>query len=244
MPTFKPFELNANNHETAATADQEWTSWDFQRLPKRSTAATDEAANAQESASFEPQSELKQLREKARAEAFQQGLEQGREQGFTEGYKDGQEQAQKATEEAFTERCSKTLTPLSSMVEHFNQAVAKLDEQFAESLVQLALTVGKQLAGEALEVHPEQILTLVREILHEDPFIKDRPTLLLHPDDHTLVAEHLATELQQAGWKLRHDERVGRGGCRLVSEHGELDATLETRWQRITEQLRGSHGGN
>nr|MBP9956812.1 flagellar assembly protein FliH [Pseudomonas sp.] len=41
-----------------------------------------------------------------------------------------------------------------------------------------------------------------------------------------------------AGWQLQPDELVSRGGCRVNSASGELDATWESRWDSLLEQLR------
>lgn len=43
----------------------------------------------------------------------------------------------------------------------------------------------------------------------------------------------LGGELQAAGWQLRADDSLARGGCRVRSASGEMDASLESRWKRV-----------
>lgn len=195
-----------------------------------------------EQAQFDQQSELRQLREQARQEAFEEGLKAGREAGFQAGHEEGLKAGREEGKAEYNVQLKKALAPLADLIKEADTAVQGMDAHLSESLLQLALTVGRQLAGEALAANPEQVLELIRAILHEDPMLTDKPVLLLNPEDLELVKQHLEQEIATVGWKLRADDRLERGGCRLISANGELDATIETRWQRIVHQLRGRHG--
>ncbi|MNN38728.1 Flagellar assembly protein FliH [compost metagenome] len=48
---------------------------------------------------------------------------------------------------------------------------------------------------------------------------------------------HLAGELEAAGWTVRADATVARGGCIASAASGELDASLATRWSRVIKAL-------
>ncbi|HEY9447557.1 MAG TPA: FliH/SctL family protein, partial [Burkholderiales bacterium] len=61
--------------------------------------------------------------------------------------------------------------------------------------------------------------------------------LVLHPDDVALVQQHLAHDLEAAGWLICGDETLTRGGCRVDAASGELDATLEARWEQVAATL-------
>ena len=97
---------------------------------------------------------------------------------------------------------------------------------------------GEQLAGEALAAKPEQVLALVRELLHQEPQLGAHPRLWLHPDDLALVEEHLAVELTTAGWQARVDPDLQRGGCRVTGDAGERDASRACRWDMLLAKLR------
>ena len=56
--------------------------------------------------------------------------------------------------------------------------------------------------------------------------------------------EYLGKELKAAGWALQPDDQVSRGGCRVTSATGELDATWESRWQAVRQQVRGRHSAS
>lgn len=239
MPTFKPFdETFANQKPTSQqSVDKVWKSWSMQEFQHDSTESLDAAAMTSKH-EFKAQDELKELKDQARKEAYEEAYTKGENEGFEQGYKEGLIKGEQEGKERYEAALSEAINPLNSMLSQLEDALTTINDQLAESIVQLAVTVGKQLAGEALAVAPEEVLSLIREIIHEDPMLADRPTLLLHPDDAALVEQHLSQELSSHGWRMRADERIDRGGCRLVSAQGELDATIDTRWERIVERLR------
>ena len=77
-----------------------------------------------------------------------------------------------------------------------------------------------------------------RSLLHTDPPLIGHQRLWLNPSDRDLVAEHLREELDAAGWTLQPDDQISRGGCRVTSANGELDATWESRWAAVKAQVR------
>jgi flagellar assembly protein FliH len=97
--------------------------------------------------------------------------------------------------------------------------------------------VARQLVRSTLADDPSVLLPAVRELLTSEPALCGSPSLLLHPDDVTLVETHLHGELAAAGWSVRADPCVARGGCIASAASGELDASLATRWSRVIKAL-------
>ncbi|KAF0804075.1 flagellar assembly protein FliH [Alcanivorax xiamenensis] len=188
--------------------------------------------------SFDARSELNALRRQVRDQAYQEGRQAGFEAGQEQGYTQGLEQGRHDGEQQAREQAAASLAPLAELATQFQNAIQTLDRQIADDLVDLALAVGKQLAGEALTARPEQVLALVRELLHQEPQLGADPRLWLHPDDLVLVEEHLATELTAAGWQVRVDPDLQRGGCRVTGDAGERDASRACRWDMLLAKLR------
>ncbi|MFD2837044.1 flagellar assembly protein FliH [Azotobacter vinelandii] len=187
---------------------------------------------------FKRDAELKALREQVREEARRQGYEEGFAAGRTDGHAQGLEEGRQAGERALQEKIREAAEPLRALAQSFEQALAQLDGEIAEQLVELALAGARQLAGEALRVEPEHILPTVRALLHSEPPLAGRPRLWLHPADLQVVREQLGAELEAAGWQLQPDALITRGGCRATSQSGDLDATWESRWAAIVRQVR------
>jgi flagellar assembly protein FliH len=169
--------------------------------------------------------ELQRLRQQARdageAEGRLQGYAQGRVDGHAEGLAEARAQA----------------AQLLALARSLPAAITCAERDIADSLLGLALDLGRQLAGAALQIDPAIILAAVRELLNAEPALSGSPRLLLHADDAALVREHLSDDMQAAGWTLQVDAAITRGGCVVKAGSGELDATIETRRERVEAAL-------
>lgn len=205
-------------------------------------AAIAEAAHAGrnpvDERAFQQQSELRALREKTRAAAHQEGYTTGFAEGREEGYAEGLQASREAGERELAERRRELVEPLVALVNGLREALEQLDTDIGDSLADVALATGRQLAGDALQAKPEQIRTLIRDLLREEPLFSGQPCLRLHPDDLALVDSQLADELGATGWKVQADATLERGGCRVTGPEGELNATREVRWQALLARAR------
>lgn len=224
-------------------SDVPWRRWQMGELVgRREEAATDDGPSPDETArrkaAFQRQAELRALHEQVSQEAREQGHREGFAAGHAEGLARGLAEGHEQARNELEREARETLAPLLPLAEQFGEALARLDEEVAGELVELALATGRQLAGEALKARPRQVLEIVRALLHTEPAMTGKPRLWLHPLDHRLVEEHLGHELEAAGWTLQPDDQLSRGGCRVTSASGELDATWESRWQAVKGQVR------
>ena len=227
-----------------ALKDDQWRTWQMDELqdrapiPEGATPADLERQarirrRAQEhQAALE--AERQRVREAAREEGYREGFETGHREGHAAGLKEGREQG----DAELRKRTQEVVAPLVPLASRFGEAIAQLDDEIADALVNLALATGRQLAGDALKASPEQILEIVRELIHVEPALSGKPRLWLHPDDQVLVEAQLGQELESAGWRLQPDDQLSRGGCRVTSQSGELDASWESRFEAIANQIR------
>ncbi|WP_043318863.1 flagellar assembly protein FliH [Microbulbifer sp. HZ11] len=176
--------------------------------------------------------ELDGLRTSAREEGHQQGYEAGYSDGYALGLSEGRAEGIAETDQ----QRKILLAPLEELARNFSHALTSIDGEIAEEISKLALLVGRHLADEALKADPQQVCGLVRTLLREEPVTSDQARLWLHPEDLPLVQTDLGNELISAGWRLEQDPRLTRGGCRVTTSSGELDATRETRWQEVLKR--------
>ena len=233
-PPGRPARAAAFDAHQRATAPSEaahhaWQRWEMASLAKPKAAARGAAAPPADA----PQPvrtprddlELERLRREARdagaLEGHRDGWAQGHAEGLAAGLAAGQAQAQAQTEQ------------LRALAAALPEALGRVDAEIAESLLALALDVARQVVHRSVRTEPDCILPLVQDLLHAEPTLQGEPRLLLHPDDLALVENALGTELQAAGWQVRGDETITRGGCRVQAATGAKDATLETRWGRV-----------
>jgi len=175
------------------------------------------------------EAELDRLRLEAQKAGETAGHEQGHVVGLAQGYAAGlaATKAQAAQLQALTLALPAALQLVQSSI--------------ADDLLALALDIARQVLGQALAAEPQAILAVVHELLHAEPSLAGAPQLLLHPDDAVLVKELLADDLNAAGWRIRADAQIARGGCRVTAHSGERDATVQARWERVSAALARSH---
>ena len=170
----------------------------------------------------------KQSRDHEDAERIKSINQQAYQQGYDAGYTQG---AARATAEA---------ARLAQLIESVRHETTGLEQRIAEDLVRLALTLARSLVRESLAVHPELVAAIVRESIADVPPFSQGTRLRLHPDDAALLRAHLEQELG-ADWMLVEDPNLVRGGCRIETAAGEIDATMQTRWQKLSAALAQDH---
>lgn len=223
---FAPFEPPRRARGAAG-----WQRWQMGSLDPRDIAPPEALASmppepAPPPIDFEA---LDGMREGARKEGYAQGYTQGQTQGYGDGHREGYARGLEAARNEATQ--------LQALATNFRGALSGVDDQVARALVSLALDVARQLVRSALADDPAVLLPAVRELLTSEPALCGSPSLLLHPDDIALVEAHLHGELAAAGWTVRADPSVARGGCIASAASGERDATLPTRWTRVVKAL-------
>lgn len=178
---------------------------------------------------------LEQLREEVRAQAYAEGLEQGRAEGHAQGFAQGEAEgrsaghAQGLAEGALI--AHQQAETLAALLGHCHDAATTLHEQVPATLLRVALSVAQKVIGSELHTRPEHILPWIENFLRQESVPEGVVKVHLHPEDVELVGAQLGPALADQGWRLVPDENIARGGCRLLTPLGELDATLQTRWK-------------
>lgn len=151
----------------------------------------------------------------------QQAWQEGRQAGYEEGCRLAAAQAAK----------------MADVAAAFAAETAELDQTLAQHTLDLALEVARQMLRGALAVRPELVLPVIQEAVRVLPGQGEQREVRLHPEDAAIARELIQDALAASGWKIADDAGIERGGCRVVTSHGEVDATVTTRWQRIAASL-------
>jgi flagellar assembly protein FliH len=182
-----------------------------------------------EMASFDAQEEAVETRLASAEAALAKIHETARVSGYAEGYSTGLSDSRAAME---GQRLA-----LSELMRGITGEMSNASHAFAANVLDLALDLAKAMLRQALAVNPERILPVVRETLASLPGVNQPALLFLHPDDADLVGRIMGAELVAAGWSVRQDGELGRGGCRIETASSEVDASNPQRWQKITRAL-------
>jgi flagellar assembly protein FliH len=150
------------------------------------------------------------------SDAFQRGLAQG----FNAGMEHARKEAQQRD------------TRLDSLLARLQSQFETMDSEVADQMVRFSFALAKQVIRRELETRPELVEAAVREALKELSTRATHPVILLNPEDLPLVRGELDEELKLRQCRVLPDAQIARGGCRIESGVGEIDATMESRWTR------------
>jgi flagellar assembly protein FliH/type III secretion protein L len=114
---------------------------------------------------------------------------------------------------------------------------AELDERSLDRSIELARVLAERLLGEALRLEPERVVALAQSALLEARGAR-RVELAAHPDDVPLLQAALAEARLSGVTRVSADPTRGRGGIRLDTDAGTLDAELAPQLDRLTARLR------
>lgn len=168
-----------------------------------------------------PQEQLEKLRQEAQRSGYDAGFAEGRAAGLAAGKADA----------------ARELAAFRQLAAAFAAETSAASETVAQDMLSLALDLAKAMLKTALAARPELVLPVVGEAIRYLPSLQQPALLFLHPQDAATVKEHMGDELAQSGWRIVEDAQMKRGGCRVETASNQIDASMETRWQRIAEAL-------
>jgi flagellar assembly protein FliH len=162
-------------------------------------------------------------------------LEDLQKQAYDEAYSEGYAAGLEAGEADLKQRTERLDQLLASLARPYEL----LDESVEKSLVDLAITIAKQLFRRELRVDPTHIIGVVREAIQLLPGSSRDVRIKLHPEDMALVAELLAKPEGERAWSMEEDPLIDRGGCRVVTENSQIDAQVDKRFEAVVTSIVG-----
>jgi flagellar assembly protein FliH len=171
-----------------------------------------------------------------RQAAHAEGLAAGHRDGHAAGYAAGIEEGRRLGAEQVAAEAAR----LAALADSFDVALRAVDSEVADTLLDLAFDIARQVVGQTIATDPTALLGVARELIASEPTLSGSPHLVVNPADMAVIQAYLSDELQAAGWTVRSDPTIERGGCRAKAATGEIDATAASRWERVAQAL-GRH---
>jgi len=166
--------------------------------------------------------------EKVRKQAYQEGFQQGQRDGMAAGKEEHKIKAQN----------------LDMIIKSLSAPLSDLDEQVIDEIVTLAMTIARHMIRRELKADPGEVIAVVREALGSLPVATRNISLYLNPEDVILVREALSLSGDGESYKIIEDPAMARGGCRVVSDTSQVDASIEKRLTALVTQLMGGEREN
>lgn len=161
-----------------------------------------------------------------------------REEAERRGYETGMAQAKKEMQGRIADQEAR-VKEIDKLLQFMARPLGELDGEVEKMLLQLALTVGKQLARRELRVDPAQVIAIIRESLEQLPAAARQIRVHLHPEDAAIVRERLTEPSNERAWTLVEDPTQTRGGCVVRTESSQIDARFESRVNAVIASAFG-----
>jgi flagellar assembly protein FliH len=157
---------------------------------------------------------------------------------FAKGFSQGE----LAGAEAAGQRGEMMLHRLTQTLEELTQVRAQMIHQTERQMVQLALAVARRIVHREVTIDPDLLIAMARvamERLGETAQVKVR----LHPNDYEAAGASRVAQLAGSNVMILADAHLSRGGCRIESDMGILDAGVDAQLQEIARALLGEEDG-
>jgi flagellar assembly protein FliH len=170
------------------------------------------------------------------------------ERGYAEGKREGLQHAREAIEQQAREIAENTaarglataLPALKSVAESLGVERDRWIADWEAVGVRLAAAIAERLLGRQLKLEPGVARDMIREAL-QLAVGAPRIRVHLHGDDAALLgkqAAEVARSMARCGEvEIIPDNSLQRGGCLIETQHGQIDARIETVLDRIVAEL-------
>ena len=162
-------------------------------------------------------------------------LQEMQEQAWNEAYQIGHAAGLEAGQKESDLRLARLEQLLVSLTKPFDE----LDETVEQQLVELAMTVAKQLFRREIRIDPTHVIGVVRDAIKLLPVASRDIKVHLHPEDAALVLEALPGVEGERAWSIVEDPLVDRGGCEVIAASSRIDARAETRLNALINSISG-----
>lgn len=161
--------------------------------------------------------------EALRQDAYDEGFKSGEKDGFAKGMKNGEARIQQQ---------------LKTLIDEFSKPLKAQEERIEKVLLELTLSLTRSLIKRELSIDSSGIVVLLEKILAEIDDQEQKIKISLNPVDINTVAQYLSSQFgQDARYQLIEDKKINQGGCIVRSEVSYVDAQIETRLNRLIEQV-------
>lgn len=166
-------------------------------------------------------------------EQLQAEVDGARQAGYEQGYRDGMA-ALESFKKSHAEQVNAQVTRL---LKNLNGEFDALHEQVAASVAQVAVQLARQVLRSELETAPQVVAQVACDAIEAVLMTARHITVHVHPQDLALVANGAQEVIKARGARLVAHAGIERGGCRVESDVGAIDARIATRWTQAASAL-------
>jgi flagellar assembly protein FliH len=153
-----------------------------------------------------------------------------RQAGYQEGYRDGLVALDNFKRSVMQQNAAQ----FGAVLQQFDEQLDALEFDMARSLASVAASIAQQVVRDELAAQPQRIARVTQEAVEAVLLSARHIVVQVNPQDLTLVEQGAADAIAARGARLVGDATIERGGCRVLSDVGTIDARIGARWQHAS----------
>ena len=211
---------------------------EIQELEKEIEEKTEDATRLSEEIIEKARSQAEEVEQQARQEAEniigarEEEVADARQEGYDDGYSEGWEKSRNETAELIAHG-----EKILDEARRERQAYLAENEQ---QLIELARQLAIKIVREKVDMDDEVIVRTVQAALDQVSDVKEI-SLIISPDDYEAIEKVIESQkdnhptVQEIS--VVQEPHMEKGGCRIRTDYGDIDATLSGQLEHLTEKL-------
>lgn len=172
----------------------------------------------------------------AAAAPEQQAQQQAaRQAGYQEGYRDGLAALENFKRSVLQQNAAQ----FGALLQQFDEQLDGLEFDMARALTRVAVSIARQVVRDELRAQPDRIARVAQEAVEAVLMSARHIVVQVNPQDQALVEAGAAEVIAARGARLVNDASIERGGCRVLSDVGTIDARIGARWAHAVATVGG-----
>jgi len=178
--------------------------------------------------------------EALRITAHADAREAGRQEGLKDAATQIEQRARKLADERLGQQLNTALPALTQAAALLRGERDRWLARWEQAAIELGIAVAEKIVKAELAARPERVREMVAAAL-ELTVGQAQLRVYVNPHDRVFLGDRADQVVQSltacASAQLIDDPALAPGDCRIETQHGEVDARLETMLQRIAEEL-------
>ena len=150
-----------------------------------------------------------------------------------EGYKEGEMKAKLGYSDELKkekERISKAIITLNDTIENIKSQIMKLENELSA----IALDIAKEIIIKEIDSNSAKIASLISKELLKSMSLNLNVVIKVNPLDFEFLDEELK---ENPNIKLKSDDAIARGGVIVISENGNVDGNIMSRYNILKQSV-------
>lgn len=212
----------------------------FTDIEQQAQAVLMRAAQQAERMLAEAQQQADALRTRAVAEGKAAGLAAGNKEGYAKGLAQGVAEGKASATKELTPKFAAAIATFESAAAAISTHVDSFSDSTADEMLALVLAIARRVVRTIADRDIAVVEATVREAVRL-AMSKASLRIGVHPDQRAEL-DPLLAELKMTWPSIQHvefvdDKAVSKGGCRVFTVAGEIDADIDRQLERLIAEL-------